>query len=116
MVATFSSFDLPSLLERVGDDADLAVELINLFLRDLPKLSTALDSALQQGDAGEVGRQAHTLKGAAANLSAEPVVDLARAMEASARSGDVATAQLRWGSLQAALQTLRQDMQAYTQH
>ena len=63
-------FDRASLLERVEGDEELLAEMIKLFLADAPRLLDAMRNALQQGDMIVLERSAHSMKGAASNLSA----------------------------------------------
>lgn len=85
-------FDREAALARVGDDEQLLVELIKIFLDDYPTNMIAIQQALVQGDAHELERAAHTLKGAVANFGAEPVVREAFALERAGRTRDLAHA------------------------
>ena len=80
--------DLPSLLARVEGDRDLLQEMIHLFADDAPNLLHAMRNALQQGDMIKVERSAHSLKGAAGNLSASFVTTAALQLEKDAKRGD----------------------------
>lgn len=62
--------DLDSLFERLGGDAELVVEVARLFLEDCPTQLASLSEAIDLRDAVRIRVAAHTLKGAAANLSA----------------------------------------------
>ncbi len=79
--------DREALLERIGGDADLADELVAVFLEDVPNQIQALAEALERGDRDVTERTAHTIKGAAANLSAVPLSRAAAVLEAAAREG-----------------------------
>ena len=63
--------DRVSLLERVEGDQELLTEMIHLFQEDAPNLLAAMRDALQRGDMVALERSAHSLKGAAGNLSAK---------------------------------------------
>lgn len=85
-------FDREAALARVGDDESLLVELIKIFLDDYPSSLTAIEQAVQVGDAHLLERAAHTLKGAVANFGADEVVREAFELERAGRSKDMAHA------------------------
>lgn len=76
-------------LARAGDDVDFFKELIELFLEDVPNRLQALEDALAAGSAAEAAAAAHSIKGAAANLSATAVRDRAYELEQRARGDDL---------------------------
>jgi len=63
-------FNKSDMLERLMGDEDLLLEVMHEFLNDVPHHIDALKEALERGDAPVVRREAHTLKGAASNVSA----------------------------------------------
>ncbi|GAB4435366.1 MAG: hypothetical protein OHK0015_26130 [Chloroflexi bacterium OHK40] len=69
-------------------EAGLAVELIDLFLANMPAVATTLRAAVAAGDSATVREQAHLLKGAAANLGLLSLKAACQALEAAARAGD----------------------------
>ncbi len=77
-------FDATSLLQRLADDRALAAGALSMFIDTVPTERTALDAALAAGDAETARRNAHTLKGMAANISAPAVRDIAREIETKA--------------------------------
>ena len=86
------AIDVPELLQRLGGDADLARDVVDLFRLDWPTSLARLRAALEAGDAGAVQRAAHSLKGAAGNLSAGPTTAAARDIEHLAEARDLAAA------------------------
>jgi two-component system sensor histidine kinase/response regulator len=84
--------DRISLLERVEGDHELLAEMIHLFQEDVPNLLTAMRDALQRGDMPVLERSAHSLKGAAANLSAKPTAAAALLLEKDAKNKDAESA------------------------
>ena len=73
------------MLARLMNDKNLASKVVTAFLEDAPKQLNALKRMLDQGDTDGARRQAHTLKGAAATMSAETLRALcAEAQEAAA--------------------------------
>jgi signal transduction histidine kinase/CheY-like chemotaxis protein len=84
--------DRPSLLKRCLGKAELADKLlVKLHARlgtDLYEIKAAIDA----GDSEQLARCAHRLKGAAANLSAEPLRAVSADLEILGRNGDIAAA------------------------
>src|ERR1035438_5125423 len=81
--------DRASLLDRVEGDQELLAEMIVLFVDDVPHLMDAMRSALQRADMIALERSAHSLKGAASNLSANLTSAAALQLEKNAKNGNV---------------------------
>ena len=81
--------DRAAALERLDGDEDMLATFLGLLVEqtaaDLPKIA----QALERGSAREVERLAHSLKGAAASLSAERVRQAAYQLELIGRNGDL---------------------------
>lgn len=84
-----SALDRDALLERLGGDEDLAKEMARLMLGQLDTLVAAVDEAARALDAKRLFRASHGLKGAAANLSAEPMAKAAEKLESMGRAGSL---------------------------
>jgi CheY-like chemotaxis protein/HPt (histidine-containing phosphotransfer) domain-containing protein len=84
--------DRASLLERVEGDQELLAEMINLFVEDAPNLLASMRDALQKGDLLLLERSAHSLKGAASNLSAQPAAAAAQQLEKDAKQANAESA------------------------
>ena len=80
-------FDEQGLLERLDWDRDLARTVITGFLGDIPGQILKLKELLERGDAAEVRRQAHTIKGAAGNGSGDGLLAMALEMEKAGKAG-----------------------------
>ena len=65
-------FNEPELLDRLMNDRDLVRTVLAGFLDDIPIQFGKLKEFLCNGDNSGAQRQAHTIKGAAANLGAPP--------------------------------------------
>ncbi len=92
--------DWSALLECAASDESYARELVTLYLACGDEALKALATAEQSKDVAALEAQAHSLKGASANLRARSVEQAAAALESAARTGlhtDVqrATAELR---------------------
>jgi len=82
-------FDRAGMMTRMMDDEELARTVIEAFLDDVPKQIEALRSYLEAGDAISAERQAHTIKGASANLGGEALRALAFEMEKAGKAGNL---------------------------
>jgi len=82
-------FDHSSMMERLMNDDDLARTIISAFLDDIPKQIEALKGYLDQEDVESAERQAHTIKGASANVSGMALRDVAFEMEKAGKAGDL---------------------------
>lgn len=78
-------FDAESLMSRLGGDRHLAGIVLKGFLEDMPFQLNNLRKVLDGADAPGAKFHAHTLKGAAATVSAESLREVAVAIE---RAGD----------------------------
>jgi PAS domain S-box-containing protein len=85
-------FNVEEALVRVEGDRELLGEMAELFLTEYPRLMEAIKTALAQQDAQALMQSAHTLKGAAGNLSASKVFDAAFTLEEMGRQGDLSQA------------------------
>jgi HPt (histidine-containing phosphotransfer) domain-containing protein len=81
--------DRLSLFERVEGDHELLAEMIHLFQEEAPHLLSVMRGALQSGDMHVLERTAHSLKGAAGNLSAQATVAAALQVEKAAVNNDL---------------------------
>src|SRR5207302_10285859 len=64
------AFDRAAFLKRLSGDQALAETIAKRFLEDIPRQLCNLRKHIEEGDATKAGREAHTLKGAAATVSA----------------------------------------------
>ncbi len=74
--------DLDEAMEMVGDDMELLLEVVAVFLEeDYPRQLKALKEGLQSGDARAVGEAAHGIKGALVSFGGRPGYELALRLE-----------------------------------
>jgi PAS domain S-box-containing protein len=87
------SFDAAAheTLRELGGD-DFLAEVVDAFLADAPALVATLRRALDQNDADELRRAAHTLKSNGSTLGAQRFSELCRELEQRAKSGRLDTA------------------------
>jgi signal transduction histidine kinase/DNA-binding response OmpR family regulator len=84
-----SAIEAVRQLDPDGQDRLLS-RLIALYRDDSSQLLADMDNGLKSNDAELVARAAHTLKSSSANLGATNVAAIARQIEHSARSGELA--------------------------
>lgn len=89
---TTELFDKDVLLQRTMYDETFAREIVNLFLEDAPRQIAVLQEALTKGDAVLLQRQAHRLKGTAANVGAMTLHNAMLQIEAAGAESDLSRA------------------------
>jgi PAS domain S-box-containing protein len=106
---------LERLMRTIGEDRGLLAALIDAFLDDAPRLVDDARQGLQQGQADEVRRAAHTLKSDGATFGAMRLSELSRELETLARSGTLegivdllARIEAEYESVRIALETVRE--------
>ncbi|MBI4517040.1 MAG: Hpt domain-containing protein [Deltaproteobacteria bacterium] len=98
--------DMDTALERLEGDHDLLRELVQLFLEEVPDLTRTIHGAVEQRQAKALQQAAHSLKGAAANLSATAVAESAKRLEHMGRDNDFSQAPEALAALQTNLERL----------
>ena len=73
--------DLDEFMERVQDDKELLLELLDIFSEDYTKKRILLEKNIKKNDYNEVRGIAHSLKGASSNISAKPLHQLMSDLE-----------------------------------
>jgi two-component system, sensor histidine kinase and response regulator len=79
--------DATTTLANLENDEQLLREVAGLFVVDCPRLMTTVREAVAAGDAEQLHRAAHTLKGSIANFGAPAAYDAAVVLEKIAKSG-----------------------------
>ena len=90
----------------MDDDRELLIEILGLFREQAATSSGLIRDAVAGQDGPALERAAHSLKGAAANISAEPVREASLHLEQAGREDDWEAAQTAWADLEAALPRL----------
>ena len=65
------AIDMKEVLERVQDDRELLIELLQIFSEDYAQKKKRLDDAIIKNDFEQVRDIAHGFKGASGNISAK---------------------------------------------
>ena len=72
------------IVSELAQDPDM-VDLVDLFVQELPKRAAALETALSQDDYEQLIRLAHQLKGAAGGYGFPTITEKAAVVEQQAR-------------------------------
>jgi len=62
---------------------------VEIYLGDAEERLSAIEKALLEGDAIRVQREAHTIKGASANVGASALAELAYSLEKAGKDGEL---------------------------
>ncbi len=103
-------FNQNSAMKICDGDRKLFREILIVFLKDSPKYMDSLKKALADGDTQICQRQAHALKGAAANIAALRLKESAFRMERVSKANDLDKARKLWNSLEKNFNDLNQDL------
>ena len=63
--------DVPEFMDRVQDDKELFLELLDIYIEDFHKKRILLQQALENNNFEEIKSIAHSLKGSSGNISAK---------------------------------------------
>jgi PAS domain S-box-containing protein len=89
----FGGFQWKELLNRCGDDAELALELLGMFHDQWPDTFNQLQTALNEQDAPTLEEVAHKLKGSAATLTASEMALHAETLQQMGQHAELGNAQ-----------------------
>ena len=79
--------DLKDLMERVQDDKELVLELLDIYQEDFIVKRKALGEAITANDLVKVKEIAHSMKGASGNISAKTLHATCLQLETLAKTG-----------------------------
>ncbi len=82
--------DLPDVMERVQDDQELLLELLDIFEKDFIEKRESITRFLKDNQSGAVRDLSHSMKGAAGNISAKAIFNTCAKMEQLAEKGNLA--------------------------
>jgi PAS domain S-box-containing protein len=85
--------DHEAALIRFDGDKEFFRQMLQEFLNYVPNQLKSLSEAAKRDDAKLVEREAHSIKGAAANIGANGMADLSLKLELMGRTGDLSRAQ-----------------------
>ena len=70
-------------------EPDVLVEILGVFLTEVPRRIDRLKAAWREGNAVEVQRTAHSLKGSSGNIGADALFEVCRQIDERARAGEL---------------------------
>ena len=109
------AFNLHEALQRVDGDRDLLAEIAGIFLSDAPGMLADVVAAVAAGNAAEVSRTAHRLKGSILTFGAPDAAAAALSLEKNGREGELTTAQASVKRLAAEVERLRGELESLVQ-
>ncbi len=80
--------DLGEALKRAMGDVDFLKMMLNEFHNTIPDFLSRLENAYRESDMLSIGKDAHQLKGAAANLGAKSIAGAALKLEQIGKSAN----------------------------
>jgi len=83
------AIDVNEFLERVQDDKELLLELLDIFSDDFKQKRQSLQSAVNNSNQEEIKSIAHSLKGASGNISAKPFREICLKIEEAVKNNDI---------------------------
>jgi two-component system sensor histidine kinase/response regulator len=108
--------DHAALLAGIDGDRRLLREFVRLFLADCPQRLAEIKEAIQRGDAGALGRAAHTLKGSVGNFAAQKAFAASQRLENMGRDGDLDNAGEACVILESELEILSDELRRLTRN
>ena len=99
VVREIKAFDQDELIERVMGNEEIARRVASRFVADIPAQLVALSAAIAGCDGERAHAIAHSIKGAAANVSAAQMSRITSDLEHAARAGDMNMAREAWSKL-----------------
>jgi len=111
--AAASAVDDEALLMRLGGDTGLLADVVQVFLLDCPARLAAIKQAIEDGDRDGIRSNAHALKGAAGNMSAAGLCEMARILERIGSEGRLDAAAAAWRRLAAEATSVMDSLQRF---
>jgi len=84
--------DINEFLERVQDDKELLLELLDIFANDYIHKRSLLDQAIVAKDFEQIRNITHSLKGASGNISAKSMRQILLSLEEKGKNKDLSDA------------------------
>ncbi|MFP4473071.1 MAG: Hpt domain-containing protein [Candidatus Omnitrophota bacterium] len=96
-------------MDRVQDDMELLFELFDIFQQDFIDKRPLLEQYICEKNAEEVRNVAHSMKGAAGNISAEKLFDVCLMMEKNGSQDNFETMAMDLSELDGAFKEFQQE-------
>jgi len=82
-------FNKKDFMNRMMDDKEMAIIICNAFLEDIPKQIKILKENIDEENFEIITRQAHSIKGASANVGADRFGNIGREMEKAGKEENI---------------------------
>jgi signal transduction histidine kinase/CheY-like chemotaxis protein/HPt (histidine-containing phosphotransfer) domain-containing protein len=105
-----ASFDLRAALEHMGDDHELFREVAELFLVEADGMVAAIRNAIEAGNAHDLERAAHKLKGSVGAFRATGIAGRLQILEQWGERGDLTGADVMFQQLAPDIETMKQEL------
>ncbi len=105
-------FDRAGFLDRLLGDEELAGEILDGFLADVPLQVDVLKKAIDTGDTHTIQHEAHSLKGASANVGAVTLREIALQVELAGKDENLNEAGLLISEIENQLEIFRKSVTA----
>jgi len=100
--------EIERALDNLGGDQELFRDVLAMFVKTFPKKLEELREACTKVDSQKLADLAHSLKGSASNICAEPTRRLAVRMEELVKHGEALAAVSLLSDLEASFEQLRE--------
>ena len=104
--------DWAGALQKLDGDEELLCELAEMFLDQSPTLIAAIDAAITSGEAAELRRAAHTLKGSTHVIGGSAVAAAALRLEGMGREGRLDQAAAAFADLGESIARLKPELES----
>jgi HPt (histidine-containing phosphotransfer) domain-containing protein len=102
--------NIPELIDRLDNDFELFVELVELFEDDSSALLDKIEAAINSREHEILRKAAHTLKGAVANFSAPAAFEAASTLEQTGKNMDLEGAEEQFCTLKSETEAVLSEM------
>jgi len=109
-------FDQEALLTRMGNDSELACEILTLYLEGSPANMAVLKEALDHKDWKRAFKEAHSIKGNSANAGCLRVSETAKEIEKDLQEGSVDGLQDKATELEKELEKCRMEIKSFLEN
>ena len=107
------TFNQETLMTNLMGDKSLIASVIGSFLEDMPVQLGMLAELIKQGDAQNVGAQAHKIKGASGYVAAGNFHNIALKMEQAGKTGDIGRLELLLPEIETQFSRLKHDLEDF---
>ncbi len=101
-----TNFDLESLSERIGGDMELLSELVELLNEECPSMLSEIGRAVKEGNASDLHRASHKMKGSVLQFSARKAAAIAGTLEEMGSRGSLEGAAQEYSRLEKEIASL----------